>query len=161
MIDPTNQDPEGDAMAELHDLTRAECDALLRSGVVGRVAVSTPTGPHIIPVNYSVVDDSIVFRTTPYSLLGTYGRNSQLAFEVDHFDYTDQRGWSVVARGRGDAVADPDEIRHIREHWHPRPWADGHRNAYFRLHWNELSGRRLGMGWTIEGELPVRRLTGS
>ena len=36
----------------------------VESALVGRVAVCTPTGPHIIPVNYAVVDDSIVRGNT-------------------------------------------------------------------------------------------------
>ena len=60
--------------------------------------MSTPDGPHIIPVNYSVVDDAVVVRTSPYSLLGTHGRNTVLAFEIDSFDHAYQHGWSVMAR---------------------------------------------------------------
>lgn len=148
-------------MTEPRELSTQDCERLLRGGVVGRVAVSTPDGPHIIPLNYSVVDDTIVFRTTPYSLLGTYGRNALLAFEVDYFDYADHRGWSVVARGRGNTVSDPEQIQHIRDVWPPRPWADGSRNLYFTLRWSELSGRRVGAGWTAENEAPVQRLVGS
>jgi len=52
-------------MAESYELTVGQCEALLRSCTVGRVALSTPTGPHVIPVNYTVVDDAVIVRTTP------------------------------------------------------------------------------------------------
>ena len=107
------------AVQDIIDLDHDECERLLRAGVAGRIAIATPTGPHIIPVNYSVVDEAIVVRTSPYSLLGSYGRDTTLAFEVDQFDYENQRGWSVVARGRGDFVTDIDEMDHIREVWSP------------------------------------------
>lgn len=145
-------------MAEPRELSFVECEALLRGGVVGRVAVSAPDGPHIVPLNYSMVGDAIVFRTTPYSVVGTYGRNAQLAFEVDHLDYEGQKGWSVVVRGRADVVADPTQIEEIHQTWEPRPWADGNRNMYFRLRLDEVTGRRLGGGWTHDNEMPVRRL---
>ena len=58
----------------------------------GRVALCTDSGPQIVPVNYSVVEDSIVFRTTPYSVLGTYAWKTRLAFEVDHIDYEQRQG---------------------------------------------------------------------
>jgi nitroimidazol reductase NimA-like FMN-containing flavoprotein (pyridoxamine 5'-phosphate oxidase superfamily) len=116
----------------------------------GRVAVATPDGPHIIPMNYSVVDESIIFRTTPFSVLATYGRNAKLAFEVDHFRDEDGLGWSVVARGRADVVIDPDELQRIRKVCAPLPWADGARNLYFRLDWKELSGRALGRASLLE-----------
>ena len=85
---------------ESRELSAPQCEALLRVGMVGRVAFSTPTGPHMVPVNYTVVDDAIVVRTSPYSLLGTHGRNTMVAFGVDGFDHELERGWSVQARGR-------------------------------------------------------------
>lgn len=131
-------------MAELKELTYSECRALLVAAQAGRVAVSTPDGPHIIPLNYSVVDESIVFRTTPFSVLATYGRNAKLAFEVDSFHDEVQLGWSVVVRGRADVVTDAVELAHIRQICPPVPWADGARNLHFRLALQEVTGRALG-----------------
>lgn len=144
-------------MPEAQDLTREECLPLIRAGVVGRVAVSTPTGPHIVPVNYSVVDDAVLLRTTPYSLVGTHGRNSVLAFEVDSFDHERQRGWSVVVRGRASAVDDAEARRHIDETRPPRPWASGQRWLMLRIPMTEVSGRRLGGSWDLQSAMPVRR----
>lgn len=144
-------------MHDIIELDRAECEALLRAGIAGRVAIATPTGPHIIPVNYSVVDDAIIVRTTPYSVLGSYGRDTTLAFEVDEIDRENQRGWSVVARGRGDFVTDIDELDHIRDVWPPQPWVGGSRTLYLRLRWTELSGRRVGAGWDALSSMPARR----
>lgn len=146
------------AVPEVVELSYSECEALLRSDVAGRVAVSSPDGPHIIPMNYSVVDEAIVFRTSPTSILGIHGRDVVLAFEVDHFDYAYQRGWSVVARGRSEVVVDDSEQDHIRRLWPPRPWADGHRPLFLRLPWTELSGRRVGRDWDPFRDLPVRRV---
>jgi nitroimidazol reductase NimA-like FMN-containing flavoprotein (pyridoxamine 5'-phosphate oxidase superfamily) len=144
-------------MYESFDLNATECEELLRAGLVGRVAACTPNGPHIIPVNYSVVDDAVVLRTTPYSLLGSQARGTALALEVDQFDYEYQRGWSVVARGRGEVVTDAAELDHIRTTWNPSAWAAGGRSLYLRLRWTELTGRRLGQGWDPMASLPVHR----
>ncbi len=146
-----------ECMNEPLELTRDECERLLRSGVGGRIALCSPNGPHIVPVNHSVVDDAIVIRTSPYSMLGTYGRDTMLAFEVDQFDHERQRGWSVVARGRAEAVEQASELEHIRDTWEPRPWAGGSRNLYLRLPWTELTGRQVGAGWDPLATLPVRR----
>ncbi|MCW2832050.1 MAG: pyridoxamine 5-phosphate oxidase-related, FMN-binding protein [Nocardioides sp.] len=145
-------------MTEPHDLSYSECEALLRSGVVGRVALSTPNGPQILPVNYSVVDSEIIVRTSAYSVLGTYGREATLAFEVDHFDLANQRGWSVVARGRADVITDPAALDHIRKVWEPRPWAGGSRGLFLRIPWTELTGRQVGEGWQPLADLPYRRV---
>lgn len=145
-------------MRDSFDLSKTECETLLRAGVVGRVAVAAPDGPHILPINYSVVDDAIVVRTSPYSLLGTHGRDAILAFEIDQFDYEYQRGWSVMARGRSEVVQDPGELEHIRSVWAPHPWAAGVRPLFIRMRWSELTGRQLGTGWDPLQQLPVHRV---
>lgn len=144
-------------MEELMELGRSECETLLRRGVVGRVALATPTGPHIVPLNYAVSEGDVVVCTTPYSLLGTYGRDHLLAFEVDHFEYPRQRGWSVVVRGRATAVDDSEELRTLVRVL-PRPWATGSRSLYLRIPLTEVTGRRLGAGWDLEETMPVRRV---
>lgn len=144
-------------LRDSHDLSRDECVRLLSAGIAGRVAVTTPTGPHIVPVNYAVMGESILLRTTPYSLLGTYGRDTMLCFEIDHFDYEVERGWSVVVRGRADIVDDADELERINTSWPPRTWATGQRNLVIRIPWTEVTGRQLGAGWDPWQSLPERR----
>lgn len=143
-------------MAETRELSTRQCENLLRAGVAGRVALSTATGPHIVPVNYSVLDESIIIRTSPYSLLGTYGRDTTLAFEIDSFDRDRERGWSVQARGRVEVVSSPTVLDRIREGGEPQPWAGGARTLYLALRWTELSGRQLGARWDPLQELAVR-----
>jgi len=139
------------------ELTDVECRELLEAGLVGRVALCSPLGPHIVPVNFTVVGDSIVIRTTPYSVLGSNARGTTLALEVDQFDYERQRGWSVVARGRAEVVTQAEDLEEIRDHWQPRTWAAGNRTLFIRLRWSELTGRRLGANWRPADTLPVHR----
>lgn len=143
-------------MKEPVELTVNECVDLLSGGVIGRIALTTPGGPRILPVNYAVNDGAVVIRTSPYSELATYGPRNQAAFEIDHFDYDRHQGWSVVALGRLEALA-PDEVEEVRRAWEPRPWAGGHRNLYLRLPWREVSGRRIGTGWKLSSTMPLRR----
>jgi nitroimidazol reductase NimA-like FMN-containing flavoprotein (pyridoxamine 5'-phosphate oxidase superfamily) len=142
---------------EPQELDHDECRRLLASGVFGRVAISTPSGPHIVPVNYVTVEDRILFRTTPHSVLGSYGRNAEMAFEVDHVDYEYACGWSVVVRGRAEVLHDAQEIQLLTANLRPRPWAGGTRNLYFALTWREISGRRLGPPLGGGRDLPVDR----
>ena len=90
------------------------------------------------------------------SVLGLEG-NQRVALEVDQFDYEYQRGWSVVARGRTEAIVDVDQLDAVRRSWHPESWATGRRSLYLRLRWTELTGRRLGRGWDLMSSLPVHR----
>jgi len=142
---------------ESFEMSREESESLLRLGVVGRVAVSTPTGPHIIPVDYSVVEGSIVMRTSPYSLLAIHGIDVVVAFEVDHVDHENHHAWSIVARGMSEVVSDAVAADHIRAVWEPRPWAAGSGNLFLRLPWNDLTARKLGVGWSPANELEFGR----
>jgi uncharacterized protein len=113
---------------------------------VTRQSAHRPAGPQLVPGDYSVVGDSIVFRTTPYRILGIYAWNTQIAFEVAFIDHERQQGWSVVATGRGSRVEDPDDSAFT---WpplcDPRAWGGVPRRViYVRLRWTEPTGRRPG-----------------
>jgi nitroimidazol reductase NimA-like FMN-containing flavoprotein (pyridoxamine 5'-phosphate oxidase superfamily) len=144
-------------MSDLVELPREKCEELLRASIVGRVAFTTAEGPEVVPVNYTTVGDAVVFRTSPYSQLGRQASGTPLAFEIDHIDYDDHKGWSVIAYGVGELVEDTSELQEVTGFWNPKPWAGGARPLYVRLRWKRLSGRRIGGGWTRENELPVRR----
>jgi hypothetical protein len=141
-------------MSPITELEPTECWKLLRGGQLGRVGISTPMGPRIIPVNYKVQDEDVLFRTAPASLLGTYAADSELAFEVDDIDERARQGWSVMAVGKARLVEDMDEITGIWLRGDPEPWADGSRNVYLRLVVREVTGRRVG-GDVPAGSGPV------
>jgi nitroimidazol reductase NimA-like FMN-containing flavoprotein (pyridoxamine 5'-phosphate oxidase superfamily) len=133
-------------------LSHATCAELLAAGVVGRIAFSTPTGPEVIPVNYAVIDATVVIRTSPYGVLATHGRGARAAFEIDQFDHVYEQGWSVVAHGRLAHLTDPVELERVQSTWKPRPWAGGaSRHLYLQLTWDALTGRRLGTGFDLMG----------
>jgi nitroimidazol reductase NimA-like FMN-containing flavoprotein (pyridoxamine 5'-phosphate oxidase superfamily) len=127
------------------DLTRDECVALLAAGTVGRIALCTADGPHIEPVNYVVDGESIVFRTSAYSLLGQHDwGSSTVAFEVDELDPVARSGRSVVVRGAAERIEDSDEVDGIARTTDPSPWAGGLRRQYVRIPYAELTGRAVG-----------------
>jgi nitroimidazol reductase NimA-like FMN-containing flavoprotein (pyridoxamine 5'-phosphate oxidase superfamily) len=130
-------------MSKLRELSEAECLHLLRASKVGRVAIATPEGPRVVPVNYALVPGAIVFRTSPFSILGTYAWDEPIAFEVDDVDEGRELGWSVMATGSGELIEDDTEIAAIQAISDPSPWADGDRMLYLRLRWDQLSGRSL------------------
>ena len=126
------------------ELSQVRCLELLSSAEVGRVALCTDTGPLVWPVNYSMGEDDIVFRTSPYSVLGTMALNRRLAFEVDRIDLDREDGWSVLATGAGEMVEDPDDLALIGTFRDPHPWAGRPaRLLYVRLRWDGLTGREL------------------
>lgn len=122
-------------------IDRGECLDLLASDVVGRVAIVEGTGPLVLPVNYALHGEHVVFRTGPGSKLSA-GRGRQVCFEVDAFDRETRSGWSVVARGRLDEVAEFDRDRHEIEHL-VEEWLGDGRPHLLRLTPAIISGRRI------------------
>jgi nitroimidazol reductase NimA-like FMN-containing flavoprotein (pyridoxamine 5'-phosphate oxidase superfamily) len=120
-------------------LSPLECQQLIAAGGVGRVALCTPDGPQIFPVNFVVHDGSVIFRTNPYSTLGTYSWEATIAFEIDEIFPDTQQGWSVVAHGRATVDID-DALRQRLVENEPEPWAGGYRPTYVCLRWERISG---------------------
>ncbi|MDC0765360.1 DUF1918 domain-containing protein [Streptomyces sp. HD] len=139
--------PPGQGHALLHpqlrDLSPHECRARLSTHGVGRIAVSTSDGsPAVVPVNYEVVDDAIVFRTAPDSLPAA-AVGTEIAFEVDHVDEALGQGWSVLAVGPAGVVTEPDVVSRLAQRAHTMPWAGGERDLWVSIRPERLTGRRI------------------
>ncbi|MFD4760981.1 pyridoxamine 5'-phosphate oxidase family protein [Streptomyces sp. NPDC058439] len=138
--------PPGQGRALLHprlrDLDPGECRALLSTHGVGRIAVSTPDGPAVFPVNYEVIDDTIAFRTAPDSVPATAG-GTDVAFEVDRVDEAMSQGWSVLAVGPARIVTEPDALRRLTDRAHTTSWAGDERNTWVSIRPTRLTGRRI------------------
>ena len=83
----------------LEVLEREECIALLGSVTVGRIAITSNALPVVLPVNFVLLDDRIVIRTSRGTKLDAATRNTVVAFEVDEIDMVEQTGWSVLVTG--------------------------------------------------------------
>ncbi|MER6787268.1 DUF1918 domain-containing protein [Streptomyces sp. NPDC000658] len=139
--------PPGQGQAQLHprlrDIGPEECRTLLSTHGVGRIAVSASDGrPAVVPVNYDVIDDAIVFRTAP-NLTPAAAVGTEVAFEVDHMDEALSQGWSVLAVGPASVVTEPDAVRTLSEHAHSTPWAGGEREMWVSIRPAHLTGRRI------------------
>lgn len=144
------------AMVESFELTYDECEDLLRAGVLGRIGLSTPCGPEIIPVNYTVVGSAILARTAPGTTLDRFVDGASVVLEVDGANYDRRHGWSVVARGRAERVTAEQLTEDERRAPGPPAWVAREQESWIRLPWVTLTGRRIGRGWQPLSELPVR-----
>ena len=100
-------------MPDSIELSTEECQRLLRAGTVGRVAVSTPRGPHIVPVNFIVEGDNVIFRSN-FGLkfqLSVLAEHS-ISFEADLVDAEGHMAWSVVVQGRADLLSQEEMLAH-------------------------------------------------
>ncbi len=128
--------------AELVEMTGDECRRLLSTHGVGRVAVVTPHGPTIIPVNYVVAGRDIAYRTSDDAVLSR-AAGKEVAFEVDHIDEVARLGWSVLAVGEAVGVTDAGELERLDAVAYSLPWAGGERTYWMKVTPDRISGRRL------------------
>lgn len=145
-------------VADILELPYDECLVLLRAGVLGRIGLSRPTGPEVVPVNYVVVGDAVLVRTGPGSLLDRFADGAALVLEVDGVNYERHHGWSVVARGRGERLTTEQLTPTERRVPGPPAWVSRTEATWIRLRWTTLTGRRIGSGWSALCEMPVRRV---
>ncbi|MFJ7587541.1 helix-turn-helix domain-containing protein [Streptomyces sp. NPDC097617] len=123
-------------------LDEDECRTLLGTYGVGRIAVFTPEGPAVLPVNYLIAGADIAFRTAAEALAAR-AAGTEVAFEIDNIDDVTAGGWSVLAVGELEAVTDPAEIRHLTATARSQPWAGGTRTHWMKLTPVRLTGRRV------------------
>lgn len=131
---------EGWNGGRLVEMTTEECWELLVSRPVGRVAYADADGPVVLPVNHSVTDQVIRFRTSPLSELARHVDGQRVGFQVDGTDDSHESGWSVLVRGRA-ALADVD--LHERGGGRPTSWVGGNRLLVVEIKPDQVTGRRL------------------
>jgi uncharacterized protein len=122
-------------------LDRAECEHLLRTQRVGRVAVCTDH-PAMLPVVYAVLDGDVVFRTAPGEKLIAAALHRTTAFEVDDYDGEQHSGWSVNVVGPAEEILHPEELARTRALDLPA-WAGEVRDRFVRIRAEHITGRRL------------------
>ena len=139
MTIPTSHQPWG----PFEELTPTECLNLLHAKNIGRVAMCGPTGPQVFPVNYTMHDGCVLFRTAPYTLMARQLRDDRAAFEVDDIDDYLKCGWSVLVVGDAAHVEElPEEIAAGHAEG-PEPWIGDDRPLYIRIRPIGITGRRV------------------
>lgn len=135
----------------LESLTSEQCEEHLAGGGVGRIILSTGSGPVAFPVNFVFADGAVVFRTSDAMTANVSGI---VAFEVDHIDEAMSEGWSVLVRGHACPIDDPDDRRSAAG-LDIGPWAGGERLNLIRVVPFEMTGRVI-----VQRHGPEARLTG-
>jgi nitroimidazol reductase NimA-like FMN-containing flavoprotein (pyridoxamine 5'-phosphate oxidase superfamily) len=124
----------------IDELTPADCWTLLRGTGLGRLATSADRFVDILPVNYFVHDETILFRTAAGSKLVNIALNSLVAFEVDGVDT--RWHWSVVIHGRAEQLlSEADAIESgVME---LVSWSPTAKHTYVRITPTDINGRRI------------------
>jgi len=129
-----------------------QCRQLLATQAVGRLGFVSGGVPDVLPVNYVLDGDAVVFATSPGSKLWGAAR-SPVAFEVDFVDVATRSGWSVVVHGLAQEITDADgeSLRRRLAALPLAPWPGGHRHHLVRIPTFSVTGRCVGlpvMPWT-------------
>lgn len=127
------------------DLPPADCWARLRTHGLGRIALTVRDAVEVLPVNYTVVDQTIAYRTTA-AMAEIAAEREEVAFEVDHLDNALRQGWSVLAVGPARRVTDRDEKELLDLRAISEPWAGGDRPVWIRIAPRRVTGRRVRAG---------------
>lgn len=124
-------------------LDPAQCMRLITPGGVGRVGYTGAQGPEIVPVNFAVINEAVVFRTLSGGVVERLA-GDRVAFEVDRIDEATRSGWNVLVQGVLSRITDRTLVSRTRNA--TRAWAGGDRDACMRIVPDRLSGRRMGPG---------------
>jgi hypothetical protein len=126
----------------LETLDADECRRLLGTANVGRVGLVVGELAYVLPVNFTVAAQLIVFRTAKGSTFDRLARNRSLTFEIDHVDPGFHAGWSVMVIGWGFGLEDQlsaDVLQALQL----RPWGMGSAPGWIGIRVDELTGRRI------------------
>jgi nitroimidazol reductase NimA-like FMN-containing flavoprotein (pyridoxamine 5'-phosphate oxidase superfamily) len=149
----------------IHELSAAECEAVLARCDLGRLACARDNQPYVVPIHYSF--DPARKCLYAFSTIGqkiTWMRqNPKVCVEIE--DVTDRDRWlTVLVFGRfeemmGDSVADQTARRTAeelfskrREWWLPAAAKVGshepHAVIIYRIHVDRMTGRRASRART-------------
>lgn len=135
----------------VEELTEAESLSLIEQAEIGRIGFTGRFGPVVLPVNFKVLDGSVVFRTVAGSPLGEDLRTGitdadyKVAFEIDEINPAERTGWSVMIQGGAHYVDDEQEQAVVRAVGID-PWVGGERDVFIRIKPTLISGRRVRRG---------------
>ena len=99
----------GTDRAGLEILHLGDCFGLLGSIPLGRIGFLAGGEVVILPVNFLVDGQDVVFRTGAGSKLSSVEVGHYVGFEVDSYDVAAGTGWSVVVNGLAEIVESDEE----------------------------------------------------
>jgi hypothetical protein len=122
----------------LVELPREQCVELLRVSTIGRVALAMPdAAPLVVPVNYVLDGETVVFRSDMGSKIAAL-RLNPVSFQVDFFDAAHRSGWSVLVQGVA-YEATSWEVDHVDL----ESWVAGSKVHWVRIVPVSITGRHI------------------
>jgi len=92
----------------------------------------------ILPVNFVLDEETIVFSTGEGDKLNAVREHRVLTFEVDAVEPAFHAGWSVLVIGTAEMITSPAQIHRIKQ-LHLAPWAPLRDRVFIRLSSDEIT----------------------
>ena len=118
-------------------MSREECWEMLREAEFGRLAFRLGDEVHLVPVNYGVDGDTLLFRTAEGDKLLGVVMHPEVVFEID--DHDERSAHSVVVRGTARHLEEREE--HRADDIGLRPWLGTLKYDVVEIRPTALSGR--------------------
>lgn len=131
--------PDVERSTALDPLT---CRQLLATVRVGRIALADEPSPTVLPVDFVVDDDRVIFRTVEGTKLDAAQSHGPASFQTDGFDPDHDTGWSVLVRGHLEEVEEPSSQTQAAMA-KLNPLVGGDRPHVVALSIEEATGRRI------------------
>lgn len=125
-------------------LPTQECWRLLATQPTGRIAAVMAGRLELFPINIAVIDDAVVVRTAPGTLLSTVIAATEVVIEGDGTEIRERvpYAWSVVVRGQAQLVSSVPGEEDLDETG-PQPWQGGVKDDFVQIVPTEITGRRF------------------
>ncbi len=132
-----------DQAGAIEELGRDECLELMATQRVGRLGVVVDGVPLVLPMQF-VLDGATVVLQTNQGSKTLHTPLTSVSFEVDHVDWDQGVGWSVLVQGIGEDISTAiDERSEARRSLAVHTWAPPPADRWLSIVPRMITGRRI------------------
>ncbi len=130
----------------ISEFTRESCFVHLGRASIGRIGITMGALPVILPVRFGRLDGAVVFWAMHDTKLHAASDGAVVAFQVDAYEPSAGRGWSVLVQGMASAIPDNQQARALEDSGLPEVRPNGITSGgrdVIRINGTMVSGRNL------------------
>ena len=125
------------------ELGRDECLALASTQSLGRLGVVVDGSPLVLPMGFVLDGETIVLQTNQGAKT-LHAPLTSVSFEVDHVDWEQGVGWSVLIQGIGEDISTAiDERSEALRSLAAHSWAPPPADRWLTIVPRTITGRRV------------------
>lgn len=130
----------------IEDLGRDECLTRMATQRIGRFGVVVDGVPLVLPMQFVMDGETVVFQTNQGAKV-LHAPLTAVSFEVDHVDWDEGVGWSVLIQGVGADITSAidkrsEELRALTVH----SWAPPPADRWIKIVPQKITGRIIRAG---------------